>query len=259
MHILVTNDDGVTHPGLLALVQSMHKLGDVTVLAPDRNWSASGHVKTLHRPIRVRQTELADGTPAFASDGAPSDCVALAALGFIEKPIDLVVSGINPYANMGDDVTYSGTVTAAMEAAIFGLPGIAFSLDSPLDFPGVKDFKPAATIAEQIVKEASQHELPHNTLLNVNIPFLFLEDLKGVQVTRLGLRVYRNELVRRDDPYGNPYYWIGGEAPTGVPEEGTDIGAMNDGYVSVTPMHMDMTAHTLMDELNSWDWGEIEA
>lgn len=257
MHILVTNDDGVTHPGLLALVQSMKTLGDVTVLAPDRNWSASGHVKTLHRPIRVRQTELADGTPAFTSDGAPSDCVALAVLGFIEEPIDLVVSGINPYANMGDDVTYSGTVTAAMEAAISGLPGIAFSLDSPLDFPGVKDFGPAAKIAGQIVRETIQHELPHNTLLNVNIPFLFTEDIKGLQVTRLGLRVYRNELVRRDDPYGRPYYWIGGEAPTGVPEERTDIGAMNDGYVSITPIHMDMTAHDYMSELHSWEWGEL--
>ena len=257
MHILVTNDDGVTHPGLLALVQSMQQVGEVTVLAPDRNWSASGHVKTLHRPIRVRQTELADGTPAFTSDGAPSDCVALAALGFIEKPIDMVVSGINPYANMGDDVTYSGTVTAAMEAAINGLPGIAFSLDSPLDFPGVKDFGPAANIAGQIVKEAAKHELPRNTLLNVNIPFLFLEDIKGLRVTRLGLRVYRNELVRRDDPYGRPYYWIGGEAPTGVPEEGTDIGAMNDGYVSVTPIHMDMSAHDYMDEMQHWDWGNL--
>jgi 5'-nucleotidase len=127
MHILVTNDDGVTAPGLLALAQEMRSLGQVTVLAPDHNWSASGHVKTLHRPLRVKEVLLSDGSWALASDGAPSDCVALAVLGLLPTSIDLVVSGINPNANLGHDVTYSGTVTAAMEAAIWGLPGIAIS------------------------------------------------------------------------------------------------------------------------------------
>ena len=128
MHILVTNDDGVNHPGLLALAQTMRSLGQVTVLAPDRNWSASGHVKTLDRPLRMREVVLADGSPALSTDGAPSDCVALAVLGILPDQIDLVVSGINPNANLGHDVTYSGTVTAAMEAAINGLPGVAISL-----------------------------------------------------------------------------------------------------------------------------------
>src|SRR4030043_2257066 len=131
MHILVTNDDGITAPGLLALAKEMRRIGEVSVLAPDHNWSASGHVKTMHRPLRVKETQLADGSPAWASDGAPSDCVALGLLGFIPKKIDLVVSGINPNANIGHDVTYSGTVTAAMEAVIWGIPGIAISLDSP--------------------------------------------------------------------------------------------------------------------------------
>src|SRR5512137_511771 len=128
MHILLTNDDGVYAPGLLALAQEMKKIGKVTIVAPDRNWSASGHVKTMERPLRVKETHLADGTPALASDGAPSDCVALALLGLIEEKIDLVVSGINPNANIGHDLTYSGTVTAAMEASIAGIPGLAFSL-----------------------------------------------------------------------------------------------------------------------------------
>jgi len=123
MHILVTNDDGVQAPGLLALAQAMRTLGQVTILAPDRNWSGAGHVKTLDRPLRVRETQIADGTPALMSDGAPSDCVALATLGLVEG-IDLVVSGINPYSNFGHDVTYSGTVTAAMEAVIAGVPGL---------------------------------------------------------------------------------------------------------------------------------------
>jgi 5'-nucleotidase len=141
MRILVTNDDGVNAKGLLSLVQALRELGEVSVLAPDRNWSASGHVKTLHRPLRVKQVTLADNTPALASDGAPSDCVALALLGLLDE-IDLVVSGINPHANVGHDVTYSGTVTAAMEAAIGGIPGIAVSLDTPNSHKGQIEYGP---------------------------------------------------------------------------------------------------------------------
>src|SRR5512133_3211567 len=140
MQFLVTNDDGVYAPGLLALVQELRKLGEVSVLAPDHNWSASGHVKTLSRPLRVKPFLLADGTTALSSDGAPSDCIALGIMGIIEKPIDMVISGINPNANIGHDVTYSGTVTAAMEAAISGIPAIAVSLDAPEFFSGVLDY-----------------------------------------------------------------------------------------------------------------------
>ena len=147
MHILVTNDDGVQAPGLLALAQEIRKLGKVTVFGPDRNWSVSGHVKTLDRPLRVRETTLADGSTAFMSDGAPSDCIALALLGFVQEQVDLVVSGINPNANIGHDVTYSGTVTAAMEAAIAGVKGIAISLDSPEGFQGALDYSTSAIVA----------------------------------------------------------------------------------------------------------------
>lgn len=254
MHILVTNDDGINHPGLLALAASMKSVGEITVLAPDHNWSASGHVKTLHRPLRVRPTKLSDGTAAYMSDGAPSDCVALALLGYVEKKIDLVVSGINPYANIGDDLTYSGTVTAAMEAAIGGLPGIAVSLDSPINMDGEKDFSAAATIAGRVAARVAKGGLPRNTLLNVNVPYLPIDQIKGVRITRLGLRVYRDELIKREDPQGNPYYWIGGEAPTGVPEEGTDVGALNDGFVSITPIQLDMTAYNLIAEISEWKW-----
>lgn len=256
MHILVTNDDGISHPGLLALAASIKDVGEISVLAPDHNWSASGHVKTLHRPLRVRATKLPDGTPAFMSDGAPSDCVALALLGYLDKKIDMVVSGINPYANIGDDLTYSGTVTAAMEAAIGGVPGVAVSLDSPANMDGDKDFSTAAAIAAQVAKRVVERGLPRNTLLNVNVnvPYLPKDEIKGIRVTRLGLRVYRDALVRRDDPQGKPYYWIGGEAPTGVPEEGTDVGALNDGFVSITPVQLDMTAYNLMAEVADWKW-----
>ncbi len=258
MHILVTNDDGVAAPGLLALVQALRPLGKVSVVAPDRNWSASGHVKTLHRPLRAREVTLADGTPALASDGAPSDCVALALLGLLPDKVDVVVSGINPNANIGHDVTYSGTVTAAMEAVIWGVPGVAVSLDSPKDHQGALDvrdnwdYTPAAQVARDVVERVMRFGLPKDTLLNVNVPYLQLEEIRGVQVTRQGLRVYRDALVRREDPQGRPYYWIGGEAPTGVPEEGTDFGALKAGYVSVTPLHLDLTSYEALRGLQKW-------
>jgi len=254
MHILVTNDDGVQAPGLLALAQAMRQVGEVTVVAPDRNWSASGHVKTLERPIRVTETLLADGTSAFMSDGAPSDCVALPLLGFTEK-VDLVVSGINPFSNIGHDVTYSGTVTAAMEAVIAGVPGIAFSLasqDKPANTP--TDYGPAGQVAAVVARKVLEAGLAEGVILNVNIPYLSAETMKGMQVTRQGLRVYRDALDRRVDPRGRPYYWIGGEAPTGVNEEGTDVGALFAGYVSITPLQLDLTNYKAVDVLKNWEW-----
>jgi 5'-nucleotidase len=252
MHILVTNDDGVTAPGLLALVQEMRKLGKVTVFAPDRNWSASGHVKTMDRPLRVRETLLADGSPAFSSDGAPSDCVALPLLGFVEDKIDLVVSGINPNANVGHDVTYSGTVTAAMEAVIDGLPGMAVSLDSPENHKGRLDYTTAASVARRVAGQVILQGLPKGVVLNINVPYLKEGELKGIMVTRQGLRLYRDELDRRVDPRGRPYFWIGGQAPTGVDEPGTDFGALRAGYVSITPLQLDLTAREAMGQLEQW-------
>ena len=255
MHILVTNDDGVQAPGLLALAQAMRQVGEVTVVAPDRNWSASGHVKTLERPIRVTETVLADGTTAYTSDGAPSDCVALPLLGFLENKIDLVVSGINPFSNIGHDVTYSGTVTAAMEAVIAGVPGIAFSLASETKPSDVRaDYGPAAEIAKRVVQTTIEGGLVEGVIMNVNIPYLPVEEMKGFIVTRQGLRVYRDALDRRVDPRGRPYYWIGGESPTGVNEEGTDVGALASGYVSITPLQLDLTNYKAMEVLKGWDW-----
>jgi 5'-nucleotidase len=256
MHILVTNDDGVTAPGLLALVQAMKSLGQVSVLAPDRNWSASGHVKTLHRPLRAKPVLLADGTPALASDGAPSDCVALALLGLIETPVDLVVSGINPYANVGHDVTYSGTVTAAMEAAIFGIRSLAVSLNSSEDTPQPLDYEPAAQVARVVAAQVLRRGLQPGTLLNVNVPAVPAGQIRGIQITHQGTRIYRDQLVRREDPRGRPYYWIGGDAPTGVVEPGTDFGALSENYVSVCPIELDLTAYGALDELKTWAWQE---
>ncbi|NOZ49092.1 MAG: 5'/3'-nucleotidase SurE [Chloroflexi bacterium] len=246
--ILVTNDDGVESPGLLPLAQALRVLGEVIVFAPNRNWSAAGHNKTMHKPLRVWSVTLADGSEAFTTDGAPSDCVALAALGLVETPIDLVVSGINTHPNLGVDVTYSGTVAAAMEAAIHGWPGIAVSLD---DGDG-HHWPTAASAAVAVARQVRKHGLPTNTLLNVNVPNLPIEQLNGYRATRLGHRVYRDVLIERRDPRGAPYYWIGGDPPTGIEESGTDLAALTEGYVSVTPLHMDMTQHRFLDTVRSW-------
>ncbi len=253
-NILVTNDDGVLAPGLLALAQEMRHLGKVTILAPDRNWSGSGHVKTLDRALRMREFHLEDGSQAFASDGAPSDCVALAMLGYFKEKFDLVVSGINVGANLGHDVTYSGTVTAAMEAVIAGVPGIAVSLEVPEGHVGAIDFQPAANAASIVVQNVIAKGLPAETLLNINVPFLNAEDIHGFRITRQGLRVYHSRLDERIDPRGRPYYWIGGDAPTGVSESGTDVGALAEGYVSVTPLQLDLTAYRAISDLNTWEW-----
>ncbi|KPK03069.1 MAG: stationary phase survival protein SurE [Anaerolineae bacterium SG8_19] len=253
MHILVTNDDGVTAPGILALAQAMRPLGKVTVLGPDRNWSGGGHVKTVHRPLRVNEVTLDDGSTAFASDGAPSDCVALALLGFIPEKIDLVVSGINPHANMGHDVTYSGTVTAAMEAVISGVPGIAFSLAGN-DLSQTFHFDVAAGIAQRIVKKVFTQGLMPDLLLNVNIPNTDADNIRGIRITRQGMRVYNAALDDRQDPRGRPYYWIGGSTPSGIPDDGTDFGAISEGFVSITPLDLDLTEYRRTMQLRTWSW-----
>ncbi|MCI0577616.1 MAG: 5'/3'-nucleotidase SurE [Chloroflexi bacterium] len=254
MHILVTNDDGVTAPGLLALVQVMRQCGDVSIVAPDRNWSGGGHVKTLSRPLRVREVTLADGTTALTSDGAPSDCVALALMGLLPRKVDLVVSGINPQANLGHDVTYSGTVTAVMESIIWGVPGIAVSLDGGRQSPEGLEYGAAARIARMVTRAVMKHGLPKGVFLNVNVPYCPVEQLRGIHLTRQGLRVYRDRLEKRQDPRGHDYFWIGGDTPTGIPEEGTDVGALAASYASVTPMQLDLTAPHALPNLVDWGW-----
>ncbi len=254
LHILIANDDGVQAPGLLALTQEMRKLGDVTVLAPDRNWSAAGHSKTMHRPLRIKATRLADGTPAFASDGSPSDCVALGLLGFVKRKVDLVVSGINPNANIGIDVIYSGTVAAAAEGVIHGMPGIAVSLDSPEQHPGPLDYGPAARAALKVAAKLFETGCPPKTVFNLNMPYLPDDQIKGFQITRQGQRLYRDALDVRHDPRDQPYYWIGGEVPTGELLAGTDFGALKAGFVSITPLKLDLSADAVIEKLKDLNW-----
>ena len=249
MKILVTNDDGIDSPGLLLLKQALERLGAVSVVAPDRNWSAAGHTKPLDKPLRVVKTQLTDGHEALATDGTPSDSVALALLGVLADRPDLVVSGINKGPNLGGDITYSGTVAAAMEAVLNGIPGIAVSLDAYAEW----DFRFAAEFAAQLAEQVITRGLEPDVLLNVNVPSKPREGIQGVKITRLGHRIYRDVLLERQDPRGQTYYWIGGEMPTGRADEGTDVKALVDGYVSITPIHLDLTNHGLIKELETWD------
>jgi 5'-nucleotidase len=258
-HILLTNDDGIDAAGLRALIGVLCPLARVSIFAPDHNWSAAGHTKTMHKPLRVDRyplrlgcdqgvQDLEDQVYAYTTTGAPSDCVALALLGVLPQQPDLVVSGINQGANLGHDVTYSGTVAAAMEAAISGRPAVAISLDSYES----QDFDFAARVAASVVDQVLQRGLPPGTFLNINVPGCHPDEIAGLRITRLGRRVYRDLLVQRQDPRGRPYYWIGGEPPTGHQDEGTDIWAVANRYVSVTPIHLDMTAHELIPRLREW-------
>lgn len=248
MRILVTNDDGVTAPGLAALAEGLRALGDVSVIAPDRNWSASGHVKTMHKPLRLEPARTMDGIPVLATNGAPSDCVALAVLGVLGHEVDLVVAGINPLANLGHDVTYSGTVTAAMEAAIWGKPALAVSVASAERH----GYAAAVEVARRIAAAVAERGLPAHTLLNVNVPGSALAEIRGIRLTRQGLRTYRDHLVRREDPRGRPYYWIGGQFPSDAPEPDTDFAALAEGCVSVTPLSLDLTQTAAIEAMAEW-------
>ncbi len=254
-YILVTNDDGVDAPGLLALKTALDQVGEVVVFAPDHNWSVAGHTRIMHKPLRVGQVKLLDGTMAYTTTGTPSDCVALAVLGILPHKPDLVVSGINLGANVGQDLTYSGTVSAAMEGVINGIPSFAISLDTYQD----GDFSYAARFASRLASMVLEKGLPSGTFLNVNVPNVPATEICGVQVTRLGKRVYRDVLIERQDPQGRNYYWIGGEPPTGVMEEGTDIWALAHHCISITPLHLDMTEYRLLEAMQGWEFSKKEA
>ncbi len=244
--IFLTNDDGVQAPGLLALVQAFKALGTVQVVAPSNNQSAIGHKKTLFQDIPMHQTTLADDTLAYAVGGSPADCIAISALGATPWPPSIVVSGINKGPNMAQDITYSGTVTAALEAAIHAIPAISVSLDNH-EADSVEDYRAAAAIAVKVARKVLQKGLPPLTILNLNVPSR--NEIKGLRLTRQGIRIYRDALSRD----GN-IYQIVGEVPTGVYDaEGTDLWAVHNGYASLTPIHLDLTAHHFVADLAAWD------
>lgn len=248
MRILLTNDDGIDSEGLSALYRALSPAHEVGIIAPDRNWSISGHNKTLDRPLRITERQW-EGISGFATDGSPADCVALGALEFLGYKPDLMVAGINKGPNLGNDITYSGTVTAAMEGIISDIPSVAVSMDDYLNW----HFETAGAFIARLVGQIEQHGLPQGVLLNVNVPNLPPAAIKGVDVTRLGRRIYRSELTKRMDPRGRPYYWIAGGIPESHMEDGTDGQAVANGRISVTPIHLDLTNHRLLDTIRQWD------
>jgi 5'-nucleotidase len=244
--ILITNDDGITSGALYLLRQELKDLGRIFIVAPDRDQSATSHSLTLYRPMRIERPE----PDVFAVDGTPTDCVLIAAHGLLERAPDLVVSGVNRGPNMGDDVFYSGTVAAAIEGAMQGVPAIAVSLATS---SGARaDFQYACQYTRRLVGTVIEKGLPPKSVLNVNVPHLRDDEIKGVRVTRLGKRTYQDSLIERTDPRGRAYYWIGGDAPIWEPEEGTDFLAVDEGFVSVTPLRLDLTDDRLRATLSEW-------
>lgn len=256
-NILITNDDGVKAQALVYLKNALAAIGEVTVLAPESNWSAAGHTKTMHKPLRLDLTTLLDGSPAFTTNGAPSDCVALAVLGATGTKPDLVVSGINEGYNLGSDVTYSGTVAAAMEAVIYHTPAIAISACSHRHASNLEEiWQVAAQVAADLARRVLDHGLPPHTLLNVNIPCLSVDRIGGPVLCRLGARIYEKGLVAREDPRGRPYFWYDGSIPDGIPDPGTDVAAIKAGLISITPLNLDLTDYSFLRQLESWKFAQ---
>jgi 5'-nucleotidase len=241
MIILVSNDDGIRSDGVQALAHALAALGEVHVVAPDREQSAAGHSLTLHRPLRVEQV----AERQWAVDGTPTDCVNLAVSGILPARPGLVVSGINKGPNLGDDLTYSGTVSAAMEGTLLGIPSIAVSLAARERFT----FEAAAEFAAELAAQVLAHPLAPSTLLNVNVPDVPRAAMTGVQITRQGKRRYGEALVEKTDPRGKKYYWIGSDDLGFVDEAGTDFAAVHAGAVSITPIHLDLTHYPSMEDL----------
>ncbi len=239
--ILVTNDDGINAPGLALLAEALAEVGDVRVFAPDRQQSAVGHGVSLHRPLRVHQVR----EHWFMVDGTPTDCVMLAVRDLLGARPVLVVSGINPGANLGDDVTYSGTVAGAFEGMLLGIPAVAVSDVSYVP----QHMETAAAVAVRVASEVLARGLPADTVLNVNVPDVPYDALNGIAVTRMGRRTYQDEIIARVDPRGGAYYWIGGSEPSHVLEPGTDFEAIEHGKVSITPLHRDLTHYHALDGL----------
>ncbi len=237
MRILVTNDDGILAPGLEALVRGLSSIADITVVAPEMQKSAVGHGITLHKPLRLDRVDFPGAVEAYSSNGTPADCVILGSLSNLPKP-DFVASGINGGANLGEEVLYSGTVSAAMEAALHDLPSVALSVCSYTDVM----YEAAEKIAPVIVQALMEHPLPAGSFLNVNTPNLPIAEIEGVSLTRLGRRRYSEILSKREDPSGRPYYWISGAPEESDSADGTDINAIQHNRISVTPIHFDLTS-----------------
>jgi 5'-nucleotidase len=244
VQILLANDDGYQARGLRCLADALAPLSDVVIVAPDRDRSGASNSLTLEAPLRVRRA----GENVYYVNGTPTDCVHVAITGLLDKEPDMVVSGINHGANLGDDVLYSGTVAAAMEGRFLGLPAIAISLA----LQGGKHFDTAATVARKLVAQLQDHPLPSNTILNVNVPDLPLDGIAGITTTRLGFRHRSEPVIKTTDPRNRPVYWVGSAGPSQDAGPGTDFHAVATGHVSVSPISVDLTDHAALSQVDQW-------
>ncbi len=254
VRILVTNDDGIHSPGIRTLAETLQELGEIWIIAPDRERSAVSHSFTMNHPIRVNSLDQ----QTFIIDGTPADCVMFGTRGFLEHTPDLVVSGINRGPNLGIDTVYSGTVAAAHEGHLCGIASIAISMNYPDDGQTYL-FEIGATFAKILAKSILSKHMPDGTFLNVNVPNLPWRELKGIAITRLGQRVYHDRIIKRIDPQGKEYFWIGGDPPTWVKAEGTDFHALEENKISVTPLGQDFTQFHSIAELDRWNLSLDEA
>ena len=250
-NILVTNDDGIFAPGIFALWEAMTEIGNVTVVAPDTEKSAVGHAITLVDPIRVQKIRRKDGFEGFAVKGTPADCVKIAGRSLMRNKPDIVVSGINSGANVGSDIIYSGTVSAATEGIIIGIPSVAISLDALQD----GDMSAAKMVAKIVVKQVIKNGLPSGTLLNVNVPNISKNKIKGFKITKQGNSVFEDHFEKREDPRGKTYYWMTG---TNIIDRdvNSDSHAIKNRYVSITPVHYHLTNNSFMKTLINWNFSE---
>lgn len=245
MRILVTNDDGYLAAGIGVLARAARRLGEVRIVAPDREQSATSHSLTLHHPLRVRRVDDA----MQVVDGTPTDCVVLAVGELLEEKPDLVLSGINHGPNLGDDVLYSGTVAAAMEATILGIPAVALSHAGGHD----EDLSMWEPVLGALLEQVANRDFPEQTLINVNLPPVQPGAARGIRITTLGRRAYLDSLTRARDPSGREYFWIGGGESRWWGAETSDFHAVRDGYISITPLHLDLTNHRLIEDIRSWE------
>lgn len=250
--ILVTNDDGISAPGIIALAQVMKELGDVVVVAPDKPQSGMGHAITINNTLRINKVKVHGALEEYSCTGTPVDCVKIAVNKLLPRKPDLCVSGINHGSNMSINVIYSGTMSAAVEGAIEGIPSIGFSL---CDFSIEADFSAAQDYAKKIAADVLEHGLPEGVCLNVNFPAVPLSELKGVRVCRQAKANWVEELDERKDPSGKPYYWLTGKFVNFESEStDTDVWALDNNYISLVPVHFDMTAHHAISKLKKWDY-----
>jgi len=250
MRILLTNDDGIHAPGIHAAYRTLSQIGEVYMVAPERPRSAAGHAITLHKPLRLSEMSFSDNIKGWACSGTPTDCVTLGYDIVMQSQCDLVVSGINAGANLGWDITYSGTVSAAMEGAVLGMPAIAISVASVHENRTI-DYAAAAEFVAIVAQKLLSDPLPVHDLLNINVPNIPKSEIKGVRVTKTGKREYIDRIIVREDPAGRPYYWQAGQIKD-TTEQDTDVHAILEGYISISPLQLDMTAYKELSRIEKW-------